>query len=105
MAVTVVPMFCPHDDGDGGGIADRAGGGERLQDADGGGAGLDDAGEHRADQHAEDRISEGKEQIRERGDLREPETAPLIVSMPNMSVAKPRRMVPVSFFFASLQNI
>ena len=61
----------PHDDGDGGGVADRAGGGERLQDADGGGAGLDDAGEHRADQHAEDRIPEGKEQIRERGDLRE----------------------------------
>ena len=60
-----------HDDGDGGGIADRAGGGERLQDADGGRAGLDDAGEHRADQHAEDRIPEGKEQIRERGDLRE----------------------------------
>ena len=60
-----------HDDGDGGGIADRAGGGERLQDADGGGAGLDDASEHRADQHAEDRIPEGKEQIRERGDLRE----------------------------------
>ena len=39
------------------------------------------------------------------GTCERPETAPLIVSMPNMSVAKPRRMVPVSFFFASLQNI
>ena len=34
-----------------------------------------------------------------------PATAPLIVSMPNMSVAKPRRMTPVSFFLLSLQNM
>ena len=34
-----------------------------------------------------------------------PDTAPLIVSIPNMSVAKPRSIVPVSFFFVSAQNI
>ena len=32
-------------------------------------------------------------------------TAPLMVSMPNIRVAKPSRMVPVSFFLASLQNM
>ena len=34
-----------------------------------------------------------------------PDTAPLMVSMPNIRVAKPSRMVPVSFFLASLQNM
>ena len=34
-----------------------------------------------------------------------PATAPLMVSMPNIRVAKPSRMVPVSFFLASLQNM
>ena len=34
-----------------------------------------------------------------------PDTAPLIVSIPNMSVAKPRSIVPESFFFVSAQNI
>ena len=33
------------------------------------------------------------------------DTAPLMVSMPNISVAKPSRIVPVSFFLSSLQNI
>ena len=39
------------------------------------------------------------------GTSESPATAPLMVSMPNISVAKPSRMVPVSFFFALLQNI
>ena len=34
-----------------------------------------------------------------------PATAALMVSMPNISVAKPSRMEPVSFFRLSLQNI
>ena len=34
-----------------------------------------------------------------------PATAPLMVSMPNISVAKPSRIMPVSFFLVSLQNI
>ena len=34
-----------------------------------------------------------------------PDTAPLIVSMPNMSVAKLSRISPVSFLRASLQNM
>ena len=34
-----------------------------------------------------------------------PETALLMVSMPNISVAKPSRMAPVSFLRLSLQNI
>ena len=34
-----------------------------------------------------------------------PATAPLIVSMPNMSVAKPSRIMPVSFFLLLRQNI
>ena len=34
-----------------------------------------------------------------------PATAPLMVSMPNISVAKPSRMMPVSFFRLSLQNM
>ena len=39
------------------------------------------------------------------GTSRRPETAPDMVSMPNISVAKPSRIMPVSFFFAFLQNI
>ena len=34
-----------------------------------------------------------------------PETAPLMVSMPNIKVAKPSRIMPVSFFLPDLQNI
>ena len=34
-----------------------------------------------------------------------PATAPLMVSMPNISVAKPSRIIPVSFFRLSLQNM
>ena len=33
------------------------------------------------------------------------ETAEDMASMPNMSVAKPRRIIPVSFFLSALQNI
>ena len=32
-------------------------------------------------------------------------TAPVMVSMPNISVAKPSSIVPVSFFLLSLQNM
>ena len=39
------------------------------------------------------------------GTFASPDTAPLMASMPNISVAKPRRIVPVSFFFESLQNM
>ena len=39
------------------------------------------------------------------GTSRSPATAPLIVSMPNISVVKPSRMSPVSFLRVSLQNI
>ena len=55
----------PHDDGDGGGIADGSGHGQRLKNADGGGAGLDDRGQNRSGEHAEHRILEGKEEIDE----------------------------------------
>ena len=34
-----------------------------------------------------------------------PATAPLMVSIPNISVAKPSRIMPVSFFLPFLQNI
>ena len=34
-----------------------------------------------------------------------PETAPDIVSMPNISVANPSKMAPVSFFLVSFRNI
>ena len=54
-----------HDDGDGGGIADGSGHGQRLKNADGGGAGLDDRGQNRSGEHAEHRILEGKEEIDE----------------------------------------
>ena len=39
------------------------------------------------------------------GTSRSPATAPLMVSMPVISTAKPRRIVPVSFFFSFLQNM
>ena len=39
------------------------------------------------------------------GTSRSPETAPDMVSMPNMSVAKPSRIMPVSFLRLSLLNI
>ena len=39
------------------------------------------------------------------GTSRRPDTAPDIVSMPNMSVAKPSRIIPVSFLRLSLLNI
>ena len=54
-----------HDDGDGRAIADGSRDGQRLQNADGSRAGLDDAGQHRAGQHAEDGICKCKEQLRE----------------------------------------
>ena len=38
------------------------------------------------------------------GTSRRPETAPDMLSMPNISVVKPSRIVPVSFFFADRQN-
>ena len=38
------------------------------------------------------------------GSLRSPDTAPLIVSMPNISVAKPSRMTPESFLRLLLQK-
>ena len=34
-----------------------------------------------------------------------PDTAALMASMPNISVAKPSRITPVSFFLSDLQNI
>ena len=39
------------------------------------------------------------------GSLSSGATAPLIASMPNIRVEKPRRMEPSSFFFSLLQNI
>ena len=39
------------------------------------------------------------------GTSRSPATAPLMVSMPNIRVAKPSRMAPVSFLWLSLQNM
>ena len=54
-----------HDDGNGGGIADGSGHGQRLKNADGGGAGLDDRGQNRSGEHAEHRMLEGKEEIDE----------------------------------------
>ena len=39
------------------------------------------------------------------GSLSSGATAALIASMPNIRVAKPRRMEPISFFFSLLQNI
>ena len=53
----------PHDDGDGGGIADLTGDSQGLQDTHGGGAGLDDAGQHGAGQHAKQRIFEQQKQL------------------------------------------
>ena len=59
----------PHDDGDGRGVAHRAGDGKRLQNTDGRRARLDDGGEDRAGEHAEDGILEGNEKIRKGGDI------------------------------------
>ena len=42
---------------------------------------------------------------RKAGTSRRLDTAPDMVSMPNIRVAKPSRIMPVSFFFALLQNI
>ncbi len=42
---------------------------------------------------------------RNSGTSARPATAPDMVSIPNMRVAKPKRIVPVSFFFVSLQNM
>ena len=56
-----------HDDGDGGGVADLSRDGQCLQDTHGGGAGLDDARQHRAGQHAQHRVLEGDEQLCEGG--------------------------------------
>ena len=39
------------------------------------------------------------------GTSRSPATAPDIISMPNMSTAKPRRIIPVSFLFELFENI
>ena len=39
------------------------------------------------------------------GTSRRPDTAPDMVSIPNIRVAKPSRIMPVSFLFAFLQNI
>ena len=61
-----------HDDGDGGGVAHRAGGGQSLQNTHGGGGGLDDGGEHRAGQHAQNGVGEQQEQLLEGGHILQP---------------------------------
>ena len=58
-----------HDNGDGSAIADRTGDGQRLQDTYGSGAGLDDGGEYRTGQRAENRILEHEEQLLELGNI------------------------------------
>ena len=55
----------PHDDGHRRGVADLPGGGQRLQNAHGGGGGLDDRRQHRAHQHAQQRVGEGQKQLGE----------------------------------------
>ena len=61
-----------HDDGDRCGVAHRAGGGERLQNADRSRARLDDAREHRTGHHAEQRVFERKEEINEHRVIAQP---------------------------------
>ena len=56
-----------HDDGDGHAVGDGAGHSQGLQNTHGGGGGLDDAGEGRAHQHAQQGIGEGGHQF---GELR-----------------------------------
>ena len=56
-------------DGDGGPEGDKAGAGQRLQDADRGRGRLDDDRGHHADQNAEDGIGHADKQILERGAL------------------------------------
>ena len=56
-----------HDDGDGSGIADGAGGGQRLQDTHGGGGGLDDGSQRGTGQDTQNGIGEQKEQVGEPG--------------------------------------
>ena len=60
-----------HDDGDGRGVAHRARDGERLQNTDGRRARLNDGGEQRAGEHAEDGILKSDKEICERGDVLE----------------------------------
>ena len=55
----------PHDDGDGHAVGDGAGHGQRLQDTNGSGGGLDDAGEGRAYQHAQQGIGESGHKVSE----------------------------------------
>ena len=62
----------PHNDGDGGGIADLPRDRQRLQNTHGGGAGLDDARQHRARQHAQHRVLKGDEQLGEGGNILQP---------------------------------
>ena len=58
-----------HDDGDGGAVGDLAGAGQRLQDTDGGRTGLNDGGQNRAGQAAQDGILEGDKQLLECGNI------------------------------------
>ena len=46
-----------------------------------------------------------RNRLRKAGTSASPETAADIVSIPNISVAKPSRIVPVSFFLSDLENI
>ena len=58
-----------HDNGDGGGIADLSGQGQRLQNTYGSGAGLDNTRQHRAHQHAQNGVLEHDEQFGKAGDI------------------------------------
>ena len=58
-----------HDDGDGGAVADLTGFGQSLKDTYRGGAGLDQGGEDRSGQQAQEGVLEGDEKLLEGGDL------------------------------------
>ena len=58
-----------HDDGNGGSIGHRPRGGQSLQDTHRGRAGLDDTRHHGADDHTQNRIGEGEEEVLEFGNI------------------------------------
>lgn len=94
-----------HNDRDSGAIGDLPRAGQRLKDTHRCRAGLDNASEHRADQNTQIGLENMRKISRNCGTFLRLETAEDMASMPNMSVAKPRRIIPVSFFLSALQNI
>jgi len=86
-----------HDDGNGTAISHCASGGQGLKDSHRSGGGLDDGSEDSSGQHAQNGVGEHQQDVGKGGHIGQA-TAPDMVSMPNIRVAKPSRMAPMSFF-------